>query len=82
MCALGIFPIFVDNDPSKEQLLSKHRDYSRTSTHGFFATMPPLSPTAEICQSIHSLLSVSTSLQWPLSPVRKVAVVKRLNCNS
>ena len=39
MCALGVFPIFVDNDPSKEQLLIKHRDYSRTSTDCFFATM-------------------------------------------
>ena len=39
MCALGVFPIFVDNDPSKEQLLIKHRDYSRTSTDCFFTTM-------------------------------------------
>ena len=49
--------------------------YSRTSTNGHLST------TAIFWQTVHTFTLVSTSLQWSLSCVTKVAVVERFNCN-
>ena len=57
-------------------------NYSRSSTNGH------LSKTAVIiiiiifffCETVHTFTLVSTSLQWSLSSVRKVAVVERFTC--
>ena len=49
-------------------------------TERAFIYRPPLYNGYFFWQTVHACTLVSTSLQWPLSSVPKVAVVKRFNC--
>ena len=51
------------------------RKYSRTSTNGYLSTTAIF-----FWRTVHTLTLVSTSLQWPLFSVPKVAVLERFNC--
>ena len=49
-------------------------------TERAFIYRPPLCNGYFFWQTVHACTLVSTSLQWPLSSVPKVAAVKRFNC--
>ena len=56
--------------------------YSRTSNNGHLSTMATSLQQPYFWQTFHTFMLVSTSLQWPLSSVPKVAVVvERFNCS-
>ena len=68
------------------KIFSIRKKYSRTSTNGHLSTTatslqrPPLYNSHFFWRTVHTFTFVSTSLQWPLYSVPKVAIVERLNC--